>query len=107
MGCTTQHQLGGGDKGVTECTYGSKAAGREKSALNVTKLASLGESPCPNHPSYRLGPFTYVEICFMGTCTRIFSFLGARKRVQERVELSCNSRKSELVKLQYNPNDYK
>ena len=31
----------------------------------------------------------------------------ARKRVQERVEISGNSRKSELVKLQYNPNDYK
>ena len=31
----------------------------------------------------------------------------ARKHVQEKVELSCNSRKSELVKLQYNPNDHK
>ena len=31
----------------------------------------------------------------------------ARKRMQERVEISWNSRKSELVKLQYNPNVYK
>ena len=31
----------------------------------------------------------------------------ARKCVQERVEISCNSRKSELVKLQYHPNDHK
>ena len=32
---------------------------------------------------------------------------NARKRMQERVEISWNSRKSELVKLQYNPNVYK
>ena len=31
----------------------------------------------------------------------------ARKRMQERVEISWKSRKSELVKLQYNPNVYK
>ena len=30
----------------------------------------------------------------------------ARKRMQERVEISWKSRKSELVKLQYNSNDY-
>ena len=32
---------------------------------------------------------------------------SARKRIQEIVEISWKSRKSELVKLQYNPNDYK
>ena len=31
----------------------------------------------------------------------------ARKRVQESFAISCNSRKSELVKLQYHPNDHK
>ena len=31
----------------------------------------------------------------------------ARKRVQEIFAISCNSRKSELVKLQYHPNDHK
>ena len=30
-----------------------------------------------------------------------------RKRVQERVKISWNSRKSKLVNLQYNPNDHK
>ena len=30
----------------------SKAAGREKSALNVLTSPSLKESPCPNHSSY-------------------------------------------------------
>ena len=38
-------------------TYGSKAAGREKSAWNVPTSPSLKDSPCPNHPSYRLGSF--------------------------------------------------
>ena len=32
---------------------------------------------------------------------------SARKRVQEIFAISWNPRKSELVKLQYNPNDYK
>ena len=31
----------------------------------------------------------------------------ARKRVQESFPISCNSWKSELVKLQYHPNDHK
>ena len=31
----------------------------------------------------------------------------ARKRVQESFAISCNPRKSELVKLQYHPNDHK
>ena len=42
--------------------YGSKAAGHEKCALNVPTSPSLQESPCPNHPSYRLGCFTQLEI---------------------------------------------
>ena len=32
---------------------------------------------------------------------------NARKHMKERVEISGNSRTSELVKLQYNPNGYK
>ena len=56
--------------------YGSKAAGREKSALNVLTSPSLKESPCPNHSSYRLGSFTQLDIYVWGTCTRIFTFLG-------------------------------
>ena len=34
--------------------YGPKAAGREKSALNVTKTSSLGELPRPNRLCYQL-----------------------------------------------------
>ena len=34
-------------------------------------------------------------------------FLGSKKRVQERFEVSWYSRRSELVKWQYNPNDHK
>ena len=56
--------------------YGSKAAGREKTALNVLTSPSLKESPCPNHSSYRLGSFTQLDIYVWGTCTRILSFLG-------------------------------
>ena len=37
---------------------------------------------------------------------RFTTFWDARKRVQERFPVSCYSRKSELVKLQCNPNDY-
>ena len=37
---------------------------------------------------------------------RFPTFWDARKRVQERFPVSCYSRKSELVKLQCNPNDY-
>ena len=56
--------------------YGSNAAGRGKSALNVLTSPSLKESPCPNHPSYRLGSFTQLDIYVWGTCTRIFTFVG-------------------------------
>ena len=33
--------------------YGPKAAGREKSALNVLKISSLGELPWPNRLCYQ------------------------------------------------------
>ena len=59
--------------------YGSKAAGREKSALNVPTSPSLKESPCPNHPSYRLGSFTQLEIYICSTRTRIFTFLECQE----------------------------
>ena len=59
--------------------YGSKAAGREKSAWNVPNSPSLKESPCPNYPSYRLGSFTQLEIYGWPTHTRIFPFLGRQE----------------------------
>ena len=61
------------------CIYGSKSAGREKSALSVTNEASLGESPFPNHPSYRLGSFAQLEFYCWGTRTRIFTFLDCQE----------------------------
>ena len=42
-------------------TYGSKAAGREKSALNVLTSPSL------NHPSYRFESFTQLDIYVWAT----------------------------------------
>ena len=66
-------------RGLYTCLYGTKSPGREKSALNGTNQASLGDSPCPNHPSYRLGPYTHLEIYSMPTCTRISRFLGRQE----------------------------
>ena len=56
--------------------YGSKAARREKSAWNVPTSPSLKQSPFPNHPSYRPGSFTQLEIYSWSTHTIIFPFLG-------------------------------
>ena len=42
--------------------YGSKAAGREKSALNVPTSPSRKKSPCPNYPSYRLKSLSLIHI---------------------------------------------
>ena len=78
--------------------YGSKAAGREKSALNVPTSPSLKESPCPNHPSYRLGSFTQLEIYICSTRTRIFTFLECQEMCAGRVEIPGNSRKSIFLK---------
>ena len=63
-------------------SYGSKSAGREKSALSVTNEASLGESPFPSHPSYSWNSI-------VGAPAQEFSpSWTARKRMQERVEIS-------------------
>ena len=68
-------------------TYGTKSAGREKSALNGNNQASLGDLPCPNHPSYRLGSFTQLEIYCMRTCTKISHLLGRQEACAGKV--SC------------------
>ena len=65
--------------GLNRYTYGSKSAGREKSALNGNNQASLRDLPCPNHPSYRLGSFTQLEIYCMPTCTMISRLLGLQE----------------------------
>ena len=57
--------------------YGSKPAGWQKSDLNVLTSPSIKETPCPNHPSYRLQAFTQLDIYVWGTCTRIFTSLGS------------------------------
>ena len=74
--------------------YGTKSAGREKSALNGNNQASLGDSPCPNHPSYRLGSYTHLEIYSMPTCTRISRFLGRQETCAGKGEIPGKSRKS-------------
>ena len=50
--------------------------------------ASLQESPCPNHPCYRCGAVTQLDIQQGATCTRILSLLGPFSR-SERWNQFC------------------
>ena len=69
------------------------------------------------HPHSKTRPVQTIHPTDLGLIPTWKSIVGApaqgfpaswdaRKRVQERFAISCNSRKSELVKLQCNPNDY-
>ena len=56
--------------------YGPKAAGREKSALRVTKQPSLQETSWPNGWSQSaICPFGFLAITMAGIRTRNFTFL--------------------------------
>ena len=88
-------------------TYGPNSAGWEKSAWNVLTLPALQESPSPNGWSGKLVLLDSWQ-SIVGEYLAEFSLSwDARKRVQERVDISWNSRKSEFVKLLYNPNECK
>ena len=93
--------------GFLDQLYGPKAAGREKSALRVTKQPSLRETSWPNGWSQQLALLDSWRSRYGEFAQEFSASWDARKRVQERVKVSWNSRKSELVIIQYNPNDYK
>ena len=42
-------------------------------------LNTLKESPCPNHPAFRLGSLTQLEIYVCTTRIRIFTFLECQE----------------------------